>query len=98
MTFLCSLRLWRLVLPPALFENGMWQHVADIRPFGNCVRRVLVLPISISIYICAKPRTGPLIDPPTTEVPYFRACLRPQKNAQYKPAYMQAQSRAHYES
>ena len=33
--------LWRLVLPPALFENGMWQHVADIRPFGNCVRRVL---------------------------------------------------------
>ena len=61
----CATELWRLVLPPALFENGMWQHVADIRPFGNCVRRVL------PIYICAKPRTGPLIDPPTTEVPYF---------------------------
>ena len=35
MLFFVLTALWRLALPPALFENGLWQHVADIQRFGN---------------------------------------------------------------
>ena len=35
MLFFVLTARWRLALPPALFENGLWQHVANIQRFGN---------------------------------------------------------------